>query len=158
MSVLNDSSAFRKATLGLQATKSLPAVTNGVQALFTVTGHVVLNSIVGVVTVAMDATATSINLDFDPTIGSSVDLCAATVVTSDEAGTLYGIETWVTGLLVANATSAPGTAYTPLAPTSGSIVLAPGQITLVGTAANVGDTTWYAEWVPLTDGATLVAA
>src|SRR3546814_5680403 len=58
---------------------------------------------------------------------------------------VYGIETWVTGLLVANATAAPGTAYTPLAPTSGSIVLAPGQINLVGTAANVGDTTWYAE-------------
>jgi hypothetical protein len=157
MSVLNDPVAFRKATLGLQATKSLTAVTNGVQPLFTVTGHVVLNSVVGVVTVAMDATATSINLDFDPTIGSSVDLCAATVVTSDAAGTLYGITTWVTGLLVSNGTDAPGTAYAPLSP-GASLVLAPGQITLVGTAANVGDTTWYAEWVPLTDGATLVAA
>lgn len=158
MSVYDDPAAFRKAQLGIRSTKSLTAVTNGVQALFTVTGHVVLNSIVGVVTVAMDATATSINLDHDPTIGSSVDLCAATVVTSDAAGTLYGIETWVTGGLVANAVDAPGTAYTPLAPTSGSIVLAPGQITLVGTAANVGDTTWYANWVPLTDGASLVAA
>lgn len=158
MSVLNDSSAFRKATLGLQATKSLTAVTNGSQALFTVTGHVVLNSIVGIVDVAMDGTVTSISIAHDPTIGSAADLAAATVVTSDAAGTLYGIETWVTGLLVANATAAPGTAYTPLAPTSGSIVLAPGQINLVGTAANVGDTTWYVQWVPLTDGATLVAA
>src|SRR3546814_7773981 len=88
MSVLNDSSAFRKATLGLQATKSLTAVTNGSQALFTVTGHVVLNSIVGVVTVAMDGTATSISIAHDPTIGAAADLAAATVVTSDAAGTL----------------------------------------------------------------------
>lgn len=157
MSVLDDPSAFRKATLGLQATKTLTAVTNGVQALFTVTGIVVLKAIVGEVTVAMDATATSINLDHDPTIGSSVDLCAATVVTSDAAGTIYGIQTWVTGLLVSNGTDAPGTAYSPLAP-SNALVLTAGQITLVGTAANVGDTKWYAQWVPLSDGATLVAA
>ncbi len=157
MSVLNDSSAFRKATLGLQAIKSLTAVTNGTQALFTVTGIVVLNAVVGVVTVAMDATATSINLDFDPTIGSAVDLCAATVVTSDAAGTIYGIETWRSGLLVSANTDAPDTAFSPLSPQN-SVVLQPGQILLVGTAANVGDTTWYAQWVPLTDGATLVAA
>ena len=157
MSVLNEPTAFRKAILGLQATKSLTAVTNGAQALFTVTGLVVLRSIVGEVTVAMDATATSINLDHDPTIGSSVDLCAATVVTSDAAGTVYGIQTWVTGLLVSNGTDAPGTAYSPLTP-SNDLVLTAGQITLVGTAANVGDTTWYAHWIPLSEGSTLVAA
>src|SRR3546814_20504410 len=104
MSVLNDSSAFRKATLGLQATKSLTAVTNGSQALFTVTGHVVLNSIVGVVTVAMDGTATSISIAHDTTIGAAADLAAATVLTSDAAGTLLRIATWVHGLLAAHAT------------------------------------------------------
>src|SRR3546814_19259652 len=138
MSVLNDSSAFRKATLGLQATKSLTAVTNGSQALFTVTGHVVLNSIVGVVTVAMDGTATSISIAHDPTMGAAADLAAATVVTSDAAGTLYGIETWVTGLPVANATAAPGNAYPPLAPTSGRNLPTPGQINLSKEERRVG--------------------
>ncbi len=157
MSVYDDPQSYSKAINGLRATKSLTAVTNGSQALFTVTGMVRLLGIVGEVTVAMDGTTTSINLTVDSTVGSAVDLCAATVVTSDVVGTVYGIQTWVTGLLVSNATTAPGDAYSPFAP-SNSLVIQPGQILLKGTAADAGDTKWYAFWTPITDGASLVAA
>ena len=157
MSVLLDADAFSKQTLGLRATKSFTAVTNGSQAAFTITGVVAITGIIGEVhTAPMDGTTTSINLTHDPTIGSAVDLCAATVVTSDVVGTIYGIQTWVTGLLVSNATTAPGEAYSPLP--ANKLCLTAGQIFFKGTAADAGDTRWSIFWVPVTVGATLVAA
>lgn len=142
---------------GILATKAIASTTNATQSMFTVAGHVVLAGLVGIVTTAFDGTVTSLNVTHDPTIGSAVDLAAATVVTSDAAGTLYGILTATTGLLISTGTAVPGTAVTVLNMSS-PLVLAPGVIGHKGTATDAGAVTWYALYWPLTSGATLVAA
>jgi hypothetical protein len=157
MSQYNASEDIRLVTFGQRTKKSLTAITNATQDLFTVTGLVIIQGIIGYVTVAMDGTVTSINLNHDPTIGSAADLCAATVVTSDAAGTVYGyLGDAITTLLVSSGTTAPGTAYAPM-PNSKQ-VLTPGVIGLVGTAANVGDTDWYCLWAALSDDGAVTPA
>lgn len=149
--------AFRDSSQGVRTKKAITATTNATQSLFTVTGLVVVNSIIGYVTVAGDGTTTSINLVHDPTIGSAVDLCAATVVTSDAIGTIYGyLGDAITTLLVSSGTTAPGTAYAPM-PNSKQ-VLTPGVIGYKGTAADALAVDWYCLWWPLSDGSSVTAA
>jgi hypothetical protein len=147
----------RLVTQGVRTKKTLAGVTNATQALFTVTGVVIIQGIVGFVTTAMDGTTTSININHDPTIGSAVNLCAATVVTSDVAGTVYGyLGDAITTLLVSSGTTAPNEAIAPM-PNSKQ-VLTPGVIGLVGTAADAGVVDWYCLWTPLSDDGLVVAA
>jgi hypothetical protein len=151
--------AVRETALGIHVTKSFTAVTNGTQSMFTVTGLVWVTGIVGVVTVDMDGTTTSINVVHTPSaVGSAVgDLCAATVVTSDAAGTLYGfLGASITTLLVSSGTTAPNQNTTVMP--SIDLVLYTGTIGLKGTAADAGDTTWHLTYVPISDGASVVAA
>ncbi len=143
--------------LGRRVEKSSGATAAATTNLFTVTGLVAVRAIIGYVTVAFDGTTTSLSLSHDPTIGSAVDLAAATVVTSDVVGTLYGIITPRTGLLVSEGTTAPTSAYT-LAPATTHFVLAPGIIGHVGTAADAGTVLWRVFYVPISDDGLIVAA
>lgn len=148
---------IRRGVYGFNTKKTLASVTNATQSLYTVTGLVILQGITGFVTTAMDGTTTSINLNHDPTIGSAANLCAATVVTSDQAGTVYGyLGDSIATLFVSSGTTAPGEAYAPLL--ARPQVITPGVIGLVGTAADAGVTDWYLLWVPLTDDGAVVAA
>jgi hypothetical protein len=105
---------------------------------------------------AFDGTTTSINLNFDPTIGNAVDICAATVVTSDAVGTIYSyLGAAITTLLVSSGTTAPGTAY---APKPADAFFMPGVIGMVGTAADAGTVLWRCGYVPISAGASVVAA
>lgn len=120
-------------------------------------GLVLVTGIVGLVTTVMDGTVTSINLNHDPTVGAAANLCAATVITSDTAGTLYGfIGTDITTLLVSSGVAAPSEAYTQLP--AARIVLNNGVVGMVGTAANTGVVTWHLTYVPISSGASVVAA
>lgn len=153
MSVLNNASAFRDAILGgapvSKATGTLAATT---VPLFTVAGgRVMLTSLFGLVTTAITV-ANSYKLQVNPTTGDTQDLCAATDIgtTDTAAGSIlqFGLAT----------TTAPpklisvgyGTALL-------NTVLPVGQIEHVS-AGTDGAITWYATWIPMTDGATLVAA
>jgi hypothetical protein len=157
MSQYNASEDIRLVTLGQRTKKSIAATTNATQSLFTVTGLVVVEGIIGYVTTAFDGTTTSINLAHDPTIGSAADLCAATVVTSDAVGTIYGyLGDAITTLLVSSAVTAPGTAYAPMP--NLKQVLTPGVIGYVGTAADAGAVDWYCMWVALSDDGAVTAA
>ena len=143
--------------LGRKVEKASGAIANATTDLFTVTGLVAITGIIGYVTVAMDGTTTSINLNHDPTIGSAANLCAATVVTSDAAGTIYGyLGDAITTLLVSSGTTAPGTAYAPF-PNSRQ-VLTPGVVGMVGTAADAGEVLWRLFYVPVSDDGAVVAA
>jgi hypothetical protein len=146
---------LRDIALGRHVIKSASPA-NATTPLFTVSGLVLITGIVGLVTTVMSATATSINLNHDPTIGAAADLCAATVVTSDTAGTLYGFSGVITELLVSSGTNVPSEAYTRLSGVQ--TVLNNGVIGQVGTAANTGVTAWHLTYVPLSDGASVVAA
>ncbi len=156
MSNFVEGNELRQLLLGIPVQKSSGATTAGSTALFTVSGVVLVKAIVGVVTVAFDGTVTSLNLTTDPTIGSAVDICAATVVTSDVVGTIYSyLGGAPAGLLVSSGTTAPGEAY---APKPLDTFFQPGQIFHKGTAADAGTVLWRLFYVPVSDGAGVVAA
>jgi hypothetical protein len=156
MSTIIQGDQVRAIQLGIHVTKSASPA-NATTDLFTVSGLVLVTGIVGLVTTVMSATATSINLNHDPTIGAAANLCGATVVTSDTAGTLYGyIGPDITTLLVSSGTAVPSEAYTQLP--SVKTILNNGVIGMVGTAANTGVVAWHLTYVPISDGASVVAA
>lgn len=156
MTVMIQGDQIRAIGLGIKVEKSSGATTNGSTAIFTISGLVLIRAIVGVVTTAFDGTTTSINLTTDPTIGSAVDICAATVVTSDVVGTIYSyIGAVPTTSLVSSGTAAPGEAY---APKPSDAFFQPGQIFHKGTAADAGAVLWRLIYVPVSDGASVVAA
>lgn len=153
MSVLEDGVAYRKMLLGPNlVTKSTGTLAATTVALFTIAGgEVLVTAMWGKVTTAITV-ANSYKLQFNPTTGDTADLCTAVDIgTSDTAaGTLltFGADT----------TTAPRklvaiTGYAePL-----KAVLSIGQIEHVS-AGTDGVITWNVCWVPLTVGATLVAA
>lgn len=153
MSVLEDPVAYRKALLGpglvSKSTGTLAATTI---ALFTIAGgEVLVTALWGKVTTAITV-ANSYKLQLNPTTGDTADLCTAMDIgTNDTAvGTLltFGLDT-TTAPRKLMATTGYGV---PL-----SAVLTTGQIEHVS-AGTDGVITWYVTWVPLTVGATLVAA
>jgi len=156
MSTLIQGDELRTLVLGRQVEKSSGATAAASTAIFTITGVVLVRYIVGIVTVAFDGTVTSLNLTADPTIGSAVDICAATVVTSDVAGTIYSyLGGAPAGLLVSSGTTAPGEAY---APKPLDTFFQAGQIFHKGTAADAGTVLWRLGYVPISDGSSVVAA
>jgi hypothetical protein len=143
--------------LGTKVEKSSGATAAATTSLFTVTGLVYLTALIGYVTVAFDGTTTSININHDPTIGSAVNLDAPTVVTSDVVGTIYSRLTTRTGLIVSEGTTAPTSAYTVLSASNG-LVLTPGVVGSVGTAADAGTVLWRLFYLPISDDGAVVAA
>jgi hypothetical protein len=160
MSVLLDSSAFRKALFGLKAEKAsaiLPAA--GLQTLFTVAGgRILVTALVGEVTVVFDGTVNSLNVVHDPTVGAVGDISGATVCTSDAAGTLYtvhGIQAALLGTQKEGGTEVP-THVTAKTPVGGGFVLPAGVTQLQTTGTDTtGATKWTMLYVPLDDGATV---
>lgn len=158
MSVLIQGDQIRAIALGTRVEKSL-SPTAATVPIFTVTGgRVVITSIAGLVTTVMSATATSLSLTADPTVGVAGALSAATVVTSDEAGTQYGVTGTAADLLSAQGpagTEVPVAAY---AKVGAGLVIGAGVINQVGTAINTGVVKWTITYVALDDNAAVVAA
>jgi hypothetical protein len=151
MSVYTDPAAFRKAILGLRVSKSTGTLAATTVALFTVAGgKVMITSIVGEVGTAITV-ANSYKLQHNPTTGATKDLCAATDIgtTDTPAGNLLGFQ----GLTGDSILTGPGAVPTIKQP----IILTAGQVESVS-AGTDGEITWVVTWVPLDDGATLVAA
>jgi hypothetical protein len=157
MGILNNASAFRNAILGgAPVTKSTGTLAATTVALFTVAGgEVLVTALWGKVTTAITV-ANSYKLQFNPTTGDTGDMCAATDIGTNDsaAGSLLTFSLATTTAprkLIAGSASAGGYAE-PLV-----TVLTIGQIESVS-AGTDGVISWYCTWVPLTDGATLVAA
>lgn len=152
MTVVQNPSAFTKAILGngpvSKATGTLAATT---VPLFTIAGgEVLVTAMWGVVTTSITV-ANSYKLQLNPTTGDTQDLCAATDIgtTDTLAGTLltFGLGT----------TTAPRKLMSIGYSEPLRAVVTIGQIEHVS-AGTDGAITWYITWVPLTTGATLVAA
>ncbi|UOZ10539.1 hypothetical protein [Amycolatopsis sp. WQ 127309] len=146
MSQLNPNKAFAQGILGNVVAKSTGTLAATTIPLFTIAGGLVsVTSIVGRVTTAITV-ANSYKLQHNPTAGSNSDLCTAT-----DIGTT---DTAVGEILVAKkgASLAIGAALL-VAP----VVMDTGQIESVS-AGTDGVIKWYVTWVPVDDGATLVAA
>lgn len=148
-----DQQAFAGVLFGFRsdrATAVLPQSVAG--ALFTVAGgRVLLLGVIGEVTVAIQNQANNTKLKSVPTVGSTVDICAVVDVANLEVGgklSVAGVFATALQKTLAGASVFP----------TNAIVLAPGSLSLDCAASNTGSVKWTAFWVPLDDGATLVAA
>lgn len=158
MSVLNPLGSLFLAQYGQKVQKATGVVANGETALFTIAGgKVLVTGILGFVTVAIGANATNAKLVFDPTAtGSDFDLCTATAITSDaveQQYTIAGTVESVGALLVTGAVGQCNPFFTdPLS-------LTPGQLHQnLSADPGGGEITWLLWYLPIDDGATVVAA
>lgn len=160
MSTLISGEQQRAIALGIRVNKAsaiLPAT--GLQTLFTVsTGRILCTLLLGEVTVVFDGTANSLSVEADPTIGALGDLAAATVCTSDIAGTLYtvhGIQAALLGTQKEGGTEVP-THITAKSPVGGGFIIPAGTVSLRTTATDTtGSTKWTMCYVPIDDGASV---
>jgi hypothetical protein len=152
MSVLLDNNAFRKAVLGLgpvsKASGTLSATTFN---LFTIAGGEVLITAFWLkCTTAISTDGGTLALTHVPTTGTTKTLVSATDLgtTDTAAGDLVGI--------------AHGTTAVPAFLAAGAVELnvplPVGTLKLTGASSVNGAVTAYCNWIPLVDGATLVAA
>lgn len=160
MTTIVSGAGVRASALGIRVEKAsavLPAT--GLQTLFTVSGgRVLCNLLLGEVTVVFDGTVNSLNVIADPTVGAAGDLCAATVCTSDIAGTLYtvhGIQAALLGTQKEGGTEVP-THVTAKSPVGGGFVIPAGVVQLQTTATDTtGSTKWTMIYVPIDNGASV---
>lgn len=129
-----------------RAAANLPASTSG--NLFSVSGSVVVTSILGTVTTGIQAQANAIKLEAYNTANSAAtDMCATVDSNGAVAGKVFGI----TGITTAAAIL--GYAV----PTGSIIVTGPGFIRLNAAATNTGQMSWTLTYIPLTPGASVAA-
>lgn len=153
MSVYLENQALTKNLLGLRvdrASATLPATT--ATAYFTIAGGTVLiTGLVGEVTTVIQTQANDTKWTANPTTGTSVDMCAALDISADEAGCLYGITGTPADAMVGTNAGLTTLMITP-------IVVNIGTLDFTCAATNTGATKWSLWYVPLEDGATVVAA
>lgn len=134
-----------------RATDTLPQTPDD-EALFSISGgRVMLMQIIGEVTVVIQTQACNTKLKFNPTAtGADTDICAVLDISADAVGTLYGItgtiaDAMIDGLLQVKRQVAP-------------LILSEGDIEIDCAANNTGSVKWDMYWIPLDEGATVVAA
>ena len=120
------------------------------RTIFTIAGgEVLITALWGKVTTAITV-ANTVKLQTNPTTGTTADIVTATDVgTNDTAvGSILGV--------LDQTDTAPDLSLDGKA--LSGVVVSTGDIEQVTTGTNPdGAVTWYCTWVPLTDGATLVA-
>lgn len=153
MSVLDNAKAYRGGIVGFgPVTKSTGTLAATTVALFTVAGgEVLVTALWGVVTTSITV-ANSYKLQHNPTTGDTQDICAATDIGGTD--TLAGS---VLSFGLATTTAPPKLMSIGYGETRSNLVVTTGQIEHVS-AGTDGVISWYVCWVPLTTGATLVAA
>lgn len=154
MGILNNNSAFRNAILGgAPVLKATGTITVATLPLYTIAGgRVMITSLYGLVTTDITVAGTTL-LRANPTTGVTGNLCTATDLgtTDTLAGAMLNISGVVGDSIVASIGWATGFKQ-------GNLIVATGQIEMVTATGADGAISWYVTWVPMDDGATLVAA
>lgn len=153
MTVVNEAAAFRKSVLGVgPVSKSTGTITgNPTTPLFTIAGgEVLVTSLYGKVTTALSTDSGTYALQINPTTGDT-----QTIVTATDLGTT---DTAVGSVIGLDQGTTAATKFLRGGRADLNAVVTTGQIEFVGAASANGAITFYVTWVPLTDGATLVAA
>lgn len=152
MSVTNAASAFRLAILGSnQVSKATGTLSGTTFSLFTVAGgEVMITSFYLKVTTAITTDGGTLALETIPTTGDTiVHVTATDLGTTDSAvGDVIGLDQ---GSTAASKFLRGGRCDL-------NAVVPTGTVTLLGASSVNGAVTAYCTWIPLTDGATLVAA
>lgn len=131
-----------------RATDTLPQGTQ--EAIYTVSGRVLIKQIVGEVTTQIQAQANDMKLIANPTVGADVDLCAAVESNGDVVGTLYNITGTLANAMVATTSGA-------VIAQAVAILVAAGTIDFDCAASSSGNVKWTLHYVPLDAGSTIVA-
>lgn len=136
--------------LGQTVERATAVIAIGTATLFTVSGgRIVVTQILGEITTGMQAIATTLRLQADPTLGTTRNICADLDVNAYAAGDLLGI----TGVNT-DAMQPPATGGALEAQTMG-VIVQEGTIDLVAGANNTGSVKWTLKYIPLDDGATV---
>lgn len=153
MSVIISGDQLRTVLFGNKvdrATATLPQTATG--ALFNITGgRILLTSIVGEVTTAIQAQANAVKLRATPTTGSVNDLSGTVDINGAAVGSLLGATGLAADALVLSTGGGVSNLRNP-------IVVAIGAIGLNTAASNTGSIKWSITYVPLDNGATVAAA
>ena len=151
MSDFIDGKALRKLVLGKKVERATSAMTNALE-LFTVgTGRCLVTLMLGQVTTDIQNTSVDFTIVADPTTGTSTNIAALLAVDDDEAGTMYSVAGAAATALVEGSS---GSVAGPLQP----FIVAPGAIEITMTGAHTGSVKWTLFYIPIDDGATIVAA
>lgn len=147
---------IRKLLLGIRVSKATGTLTSATLSLFTVAGgECLITSMYGLVTTSVTV-ANAYYLQLTPTTGAAAQLCTSLDIgtTDTVAGSLltFGASTATLPPKLMSASTAAGGYGQAL-----SAVVTTGIIQHVS-AGTDGAITWVMTWVPLTDGATIVAA
>lgn len=147
---------FTELVLGFRvdrATAALPQTTDG--ALFTISGgRILLTSIVGEVTTVIQTQANNTKLKFNPdATGADQDLCAVLDISADPVGELYTIDGTVGNAMRSDLLIGLNSLYG-----AGGLILSEGAIELDCAASNTGSVAWTLTYLPIDDGAAVVAA
>lgn len=133
-----------------RATATLPATATG--SIFTVSGgKVLVTSLIGEVTTNIQAQANAVKLVATPTTGSVNDLSATVDVNGLAAGGLLALTGLAGDVLVKSTGGGISNLRNP-------VVVAIGNIGVNTAATNTGSVKWVITYVPLDDGAQVVAA
>lgn len=152
MTTMIQGDQLRTITFGLQVTRATAAITGvSTKGLFTVSGGLVLvTSLVGVVTTAVQAQATLTKIVATPTTGTVNDLSGTLDLTGAIAGSLLGITGLAGDALVSSTGGGASNLRNPVAVNIGVIG--------VNTAASsTGSIRWILTYVPLENGASVAA-
>lgn len=149
----SQSKAIREIGLGFRvdrATAALPQTTAA--AIFNILGgRVMITNILGEVTTIIQTQVNNTKLIANPTVATSVDMCAVLDITADEVGCLYGITGVPADALI-------GTNAGLARAMSSYQVLNVGTIDLSCAASNTGAIKWQVTYIPLDNGAYVTAA
>lgn len=137
---------------------------NDATDIYTVSGGLVaVTSLTGVVTTAIPGTASlTIKLQHTPSGGSAGDLTAATGITSDAVGTLYG---WTFGIAAELLSQQSGAGTEAPSPTfvktlDVPVILPAGALSVLCSDHDPGSGAirWVLTYLPVEDGAVVTAA
>lgn len=152
MSVIIQGSQLRTMLLGTRVAKSTGTLAATTVPLFTIAGgECLVTSLHGLVTTSITV-ANSYKLQHNPTTGDTQDLCAAT-----DIGTTDTLAGSVLQFSLATTTAPPKLISVGYGTARRDVAVTTGQIESVS-AGTDGVINWVLTYVPLTDGATIVAA
>lgn len=122
--------------------------------LFTISGGpILITSIFGLVTTAMDGTACNLSLSANPTDFAASDIAQATAIASDLVGQIY-----TPGATRAASFSVLGATGVGFALMPNGIYVSPGIITMTNSGTQVGIIDWYMKWVQLAPASAVLVA
>ena len=152
-----DARVYEALGLGFRVDKAEGAtVANAETTLFTIgTGRVLITQIVGEVTTAIEGQTTAVKLVYDPTAaGGDVGLCATLDLTGDPTGELYSITGDISEAMISLRNIIEADAMME----KRGIILGPGEIHQNSGAGSTGGIKWALWYIPIDDGANVVAA